>query len=111
MSESSGYPAHPHPNPLPKGEGTKITSIVAIFIVLVCCALPMGWIVFEILMNPTTLRELHLDSFRMALLGRTVFYSLMVGVIAVVLALPAAWVIGRGRGAVASSLGFVLPIS
>jgi DNA-binding beta-propeller fold protein YncE/ABC-type Fe3+ transport system permease subunit len=80
-------------------------------IVAACCLLPLGWIIFQIVANPTTLREMHVDAWREALLGRTVLYGTAVGVIATLLALPAAWMIGRGRGWGVLLLGFLLPIS
>ncbi|HVT88988.1 MAG TPA: 6-bladed beta-propeller [Tepidisphaeraceae bacterium] len=71
----------------------------------------MAWIAAQFALNPRTLRELHVDQFRLALLRRTVLYSVGVGIIATLLAFPAAWVIGRGKGLLAPVLGFVLPIS
>src|SRR5262245_30803281 len=107
--------AGPHPNPLPEGEGTRrsafIFDSVSLALIAFCCVLPILWIVWQIALNPTTLSELHLDRFRLALLGRTILYSICVGIIATLLALPAAWVLGRGRGIAASALWFVLPIT
>jgi ABC-type Fe3+ transport system permease subunit/DNA-binding beta-propeller fold protein YncE len=69
------------------------------------------WIIWQIALNPTTLSELHLDRFRIVLLRRTILYGASVGIIATLLALPAAWVLGRGRGIVSPTLWFVLPIT
>src|SRR5262245_1622524 len=114
---ASAGPSHagPHPSPLPEGEGTRRSAFVldgvSIALIALCCVLPLLWIVWQIALNPTTLAELHLDRFRLALLGRTILYSTSVGIIATLLSLPAAWVLGRGRGIAASALWFVLPIT
>jgi ABC-type Fe3+ transport system permease subunit/DNA-binding beta-propeller fold protein YncE len=80
-------------------------------IVLLCCGVPIAWIVWQLATNATALSELQLDRFRLNLIGRTILYSVSVGAIATILALPPAWVLGRGRGVVSSALGFVLPIT
>jgi ABC-type Fe3+ transport system permease subunit/sugar lactone lactonase YvrE len=68
------------------------------------------WVVAQIALNPTTLAELRLDSFRLSLLARTVLYNFSVAVVAVLLASPIAIVLGRGRGFFASALWAILPI-
>src|SRR5450432_3790317 len=90
---------------------TNCASFFVWFIIALCCILPLAWIIFQIALNPQTLSELRFDSFRAALLGRTILFSVSVGVIATLLALPAAWVLGRSRGFLAGALWFVLPIS
>ena len=52
----------------------------------------------QIAFNPIVLSELQLDRFRLALLGRTLLYNGTAGLIATILALPVAIVLGRGRG-------------
>src|ERR1700733_14933387 len=79
--------------------------------IALCCVLPLLWIIWQIALNPTTLHELQFDSFRVWLLIRTVLFNGIVGIVATLLALPAAWVIGRSRGLLAAALWFVLPIS
>jgi ABC-type Fe3+ transport system permease subunit/DNA-binding beta-propeller fold protein YncE len=81
------------------------------FIISLCCLLPIAWIIFQIVLNPRTLAELKFDWFRAALLGRTILFSVGVGLIATILALPAACVLGRSRGFFGAALWFVLPIS
>src|SRR4029079_9345078 len=76
-----------------------------------CCLLPLGWIVLQLVANPTTLRELRMDSFRVQLLARTLTYNGAVAIVATGLSLPAAIVLGRGRGILAGLLWFILPIS
>ncbi|HMB96296.1 MAG TPA: 6-bladed beta-propeller, partial [Tepidisphaeraceae bacterium] len=90
---------------------TNCASFFVWFIIALCCILPLAWIIFQIALNPQTLSELRFDSFRAALLGRTILFSVSVGAIATLLALPAAWVLGRSRGFLAGALWFVLPIS
>src|SRR5438105_5067158 len=70
----------------------------------VCCGLPLAWLLVQIIAAPASLGGLRMDAFRWALLARTLGYNCAVGVIATVLALPAALVLGRGRGAVAAAL-------
>jgi ABC-type Fe3+ transport system permease subunit len=67
-------------------------------VVSVCCLAPLGWIAWQVVSHPGVFVELAPDWFRMKLLLRTVVYNLGAGVIALVLALPVAAVIGRGRG-------------
>jgi ABC-type Fe3+ transport system permease subunit/sugar lactone lactonase YvrE len=81
------------------------------FIVGICCILPLIWLATQILVNPSTLKQLAPDSYRLALLGRTLLYNGSVGLLATLLAIPAAWVLGRGRGVFASALWLVMPIS
>ena len=95
----------------PRGEREKWATVLAWIIVGLCCVLPVVWIVSQIALNPATLSELRFDSFRAALLGRTLLYNIAVGLIATLIALPAAWVLGRGRGFFAAALWYVLPIS
>jgi ABC-type Fe3+ transport system permease subunit len=80
-------------------------------IVGLCCALPLMWLLAQLVLNPTTLAETRLDSFRLRLLGRTVLYNFAVAAVATMIALPAAVVLGRGRGRIAGALWFVLPVS
>jgi ABC-type Fe3+ transport system permease subunit/DNA-binding beta-propeller fold protein YncE len=80
-------------------------------IVLVCSGLPLAWIAWQMCANPHTLAEMKLDAFRLHLLIRTIGFNALAGVIAVLLALPAAIVLGRGRGIFAGVLWFILPIS
>lgn len=106
---------NPTPSEMPassaiSGSGWVLAGFVWT-IVAICCALPVGWILLQIVTHPAVLTELHLDSFRLRLLGRTIGYNGAVGIVATLLALPAAWAIGRGRGPLAAAIGFVLPIS
>jgi ABC-type Fe3+ transport system permease subunit/sugar lactone lactonase YvrE len=89
----------------------KLLRITTWTIIGLCCLLPLGWIATQLVLNPTTLRELRIDSFRAHLLARTILYNGSVALVATMLALPAALTLGRGRGIPAALLWFILPIS
>ncbi len=78
---------------------------------LLCAGLPVAWLAWQIASNPGSLAGLRLDRFHLALLARTLGYNLAVALLATILALPAALVLGRGRGWIAAALWFLLPIS
>lgn len=85
-------------------------TIVLWFVIGVCCILPLGWMGFQIISNPAALLELKLSGFRARLLGRTLGYNAIVAMLATVMALPAALVIGRGRGWLSRAMVFILPL-
>lgn len=82
----------------------------SVLLLTVCCALPLAWLVWTILASPDTRDSLNLSWFRWALLGRTVLYNLAVGILATVMALPAALVVGRGPLLLRRLLWVVLPV-
>lgn len=59
--------------------------------------------------NPSARAEFSLNAFRTALLGRTVGYNFGAAIIATSMGLPAAFVLGRGRGFLARILWVLLP--
>ena len=75
----------------------------------VCCGLPLLWIVLALVLTPEGLSALGPVGFHLRLLGRTLLYNGAVAVLACVIAIPVAIVIGRGRGVFATVLTFVLP--
>lgn len=77
--------------------------------VIVCSGLPIAWIAWQIVANPQTLAELKLDSFRLHLLLRTIGFNAAAAVIAVLLAIPAAMVLGRGAGSLRGCFGSCCP--
>jgi ABC-type Fe3+ transport system permease subunit len=81
----------------------------AVAVVLVCCVAPLTWMAVAILANPEVRRELALDPFRAQLLLRTIGYNGAAAIIATAMGLPAAFVLGRGRGPFARVLWVVLP--
>ncbi len=64
----------------------------------ICCALPLLWMIGAIVANPQVRVELHLSRFRVELLERTLGYNGLAAVIATIMGIPAALVLGRGRG-------------
>jgi ABC-type Fe3+ transport system permease subunit/sugar lactone lactonase YvrE len=86
-------------------------SVLLWAVLFVCCVLPLGWLAGQTVLNPSVFRELRLDSFRLRLLGRTLLFNGAAAVIATAMALPAAIVLGRGRGKVAAMLWIALPVS
>lgn len=86
-----------------------VVAAPAVALVAVCCGLPLGWIVGVLLTNPAVRRDVAPSAFRMELLLRTLGYNGAVAVLATAMSLPAALVLGRGRGALAKVLWVVLP--
>jgi ABC-type Fe3+ transport system permease subunit/sugar lactone lactonase YvrE len=76
---------------------------------VICCALPLGWMVVALCSTPGAASALHPVGFHLRLLGRTLAYNTSVAVLATLLAMPVAIVLGKGRGAIAVILSFVLP--
>jgi ABC-type Fe3+ transport system permease subunit len=72
--------------------------------------LPLVWLIGQVLFHPVAWAELRLTAFRIRLLGRTLLYNGVVATLALLLALPAALVVGRGRGIAARVLAFMLPL-
>jgi ABC-type Fe3+ transport system permease subunit/DNA-binding beta-propeller fold protein YncE len=79
------------------------------FVVILCCALPLGWMSRQQFRRPGSLGTVVPTVFYRGLLFRTLAYSLGVAIVATVLALPAAIVLGRGRGKFAAVLWIFLP--
>ena len=84
-------------------------TLVVYALVAVCCILPVAWMFWQILRNPAALAEAGMGRFRLELMARTLLYNGSVAVIATVIAVPAAVVLGRGRGWLARVMWFVLP--
>ncbi|HTW94216.1 MAG TPA: hypothetical protein VMD30_05460 [Tepidisphaeraceae bacterium] len=89
--------------------GGIISAAPAAMIVGVCCLSPLLWMIAVMLANPEVRSELHPSAFRFALLGRTLGYNAAAAVIALLLGLPAAFVLGRGRGLLAKLLWVIIP--
>jgi len=86
-----------------------VVGAPASLLVLLCCGLPLAWMCLQVAANPVVWHDLQLSSFRFWLLARTVGYNVGVGVLATAMALPAAIVLGRGRGLWAKVLWCILP--
>lgn len=103
-----GYPAT-SPGRFARWSGF-FTAAPAILIVGVCSALPLLWMAGAVLLASSAVRaELHIDSFRAELMARTIGYNGAAAVLATLMGLPAAFVLGRGRGWFAKVMWVVLP--
>lgn len=81
-------------------------------VVLVCCALPLGWMAVQltrIAAEGGRANSLLPTGFQLQLLGRTLAYSAMAALLATLLAIPAGLVLGRSRGWLAKGLWLLLP--
>ena len=86
------------------------TAFPAALIFFVCSGLPLLWMAGAVVLaSPAVRAELHVNSFRAHLLARTIGYNGTAGVIATLMGLPAAFVLGRGRGWTARLLWIILP--
>lgn len=86
------------------------TAFPAALIFFVCSGLPLLWMIGAIIFaSPAVRAELHVNSFRAHLLARTIGYNGLAGVIATLMGLPAAFILGRGRGWMARVLWILLP--
>lgn len=88
-----------------------IATILLTAMIAVIAGLPLGWMVWHIITRPEVWVELKPTAFRLDLMGRTLGYNLAAAVLATLLALPAAMVLGRGWGWVSTILWFALPVS
>ncbi|HEV2293584.1 MAG TPA: hypothetical protein VGR35_06995 [Tepidisphaeraceae bacterium] len=98
-------------NPRPGSGPERLLALPVVLLVVVCSALPLAWMLAQIAFNPVVLVEAKLDRFRTGLLGRTMLYNGAVAILATLLAIPAALVLGRGRGLFAKLLWLALPVS
>jgi ABC-type Fe3+ transport system permease subunit len=102
-------PSTPPSGPLARWSGV-LTAAPAVLIVGVCSALPLLWMIGAVFMASSAVRaELHIDSFRAELMARTIGYNGAAAVLATLMGLPAAFVLGRGRGLFAKIMWVVLP--
>lgn len=105
-------PSPPKMKPLIRAtDGSILPRALTWAIVLLCCGLPLIWIPLQLLTNAHALRELQFDSFRIQLLARTLLYNGAASLIALMLALPVAMVLGRGVSVLSRALWVVLPIA
>lgn len=86
-----------------------MVALPAAMLLGAACVLPLGWLVVTLLGNAEVRGELGLSSFRLALLARTMLYGISVAVLATLIALPAALVLGRGPAWLRKLLWVVLP--
>lgn len=86
-----------------------LAAAPAVAIVFVCSVLPLTWMVAVVAANPAVRHEFSLTAFRTGLLARTLGYNAAAAMIATAMGLPAAFVLGRGRGLLARVLWIALP--
>jgi len=89
----------------------RLASAILILIMGLSSGLPLAWMLWHLLTRPEVWSEFHLTAFRLDLLGRTLGYNCAAAILATILSLPAALVLGRGRGVIAKLVWFLLPIS
>lgn len=80
----------------------------AVAFVLICCVPVLGWMLWQIVSRPALLADVIAQQWPIVL--STVCYNLLAAALAVVVAIPAAMVIGRGRNRFALPLLFVLGV-
>ncbi len=93
----------------PLRSGAVLAGAPAVLIVTICSVLPLAWMCVVLLANPQVRSELWPTVWRTELLGRTLGYNAMAAIIATAMGLPAAFVLGRGRGLLTRVLWVVLP--
>ena len=90
--------------------GEFCTAVPAILVFGICSGLPLLWMAGAVVFaSPQVRAELHLTSFRAELLARTIGYNGAAAILATLMGLPAAFVLGRGRGWIAKALWVLLP--
>src|SRR4051794_25116005 len=95
------------------GEGTSESALASPiwFVVLVCCGIPLGWLIWQLIARPHLIADAWPDAFRCKLLARTLVFNGCAAIVATVLGLPVGIVLGRGRGIVAKILWVLLPVT
>lgn len=114
MTVAPSTPLQPIPSTPPSGRLARwsgiLTALPAGLIVGVCSVLPLLWMAGAVALSSSAVRaELHVDSFRAELMARTIGYNGAAAVMATLMGLPAAFVLGRGRGWFARVMWVVLP--
>jgi ABC-type Fe3+ transport system permease subunit/DNA-binding beta-propeller fold protein YncE len=87
------------------------TSLLLTSFIALCCALPLTWMLTQVLASSTVWDEFRWDAFRAGLLARTLLYNVSAAALAVSMALPASVVVGRGRGMASRAILFLLPLA
>jgi len=77
----------------------------------VCCGLPLGWLLVQLVSYPVAWAEFWVDEYRLNLIGRTILFNGSAALVAMALATPVALMLGRGRGLLATLCWIVLPVS
>ena len=85
-------------------------ALPSVMLIALCCALPLAWLAWTVLVNPEAHTTAGLSWFSLSLLGRTLLYNFAVAILATLLGLPAALVLGRGSMVYRRLLWVVLPV-
>src|SRR5687767_9277175 len=88
-----------------------VLSVVLWSAAILCCGLPLLWLLMQLLTRPEVWSEAQWDSFQVGILGRTLLYNASAAFLAVVMCLPAALVVGRGRGVTSRVILLLLPLA
>jgi ABC-type Fe3+ transport system permease subunit len=86
-----------------------LTALPAALIAIICCAMPLVWMVVAVILNPQVRHEIVLSQFRFSLLERTLGYNALAAIIATLMGIPAALVLGRGRPWLSRIMWVLLP--
>jgi ABC-type Fe3+ transport system permease subunit len=76
-----------------------------------CCLPPLGWMIWQVVAHARLVAQGAASTAMAGVLGRTLGYNLAASALACLLALPAAVVIGRGRGWLAGAILWISPLS
>ena len=86
-----------------------LTATPAVVVAVICCVMPLAWMVGALCLNPDVWRELRLTQWRAGLLERTLGYNGVAAILATAMGLPAGLVLGRGKGWLSRFLWVLLP--
>ncbi len=105
--------ARPLERPPQRGIGIPRWAAPAVVTLIVglCSGLPLLWLAWQVIRTPGALAGAFTDAFHLRLLGRTLLYNGLVGLIATIVAIPTAIVLGRGRGWAAKGVSLLLPVA
>jgi ABC-type Fe3+ transport system permease subunit len=79
-------------------------------LIFLTCLAPLLWMAWQLAAHPHLLGSAHWSKWEFSVLGRTLLYNCAAAILATLMALPAAVVIGRGRGWLARILLVIIPI-
>src|SRR5687767_9127345 len=94
---------------MPLRRESRAAGIALWVLVGICSGLPLLWLLWQCL-TPDVLREIRFTRFHAGLLGRTIGYNAAAAGISMVMAIPGALVIGRGRRRLAAAIMLALPL-
>src|SRR5438093_63214 len=87
-----------------RSSAPRLAAILLWLIIGITCILPLAWMMAQLVRYPALLNQLNPLHLRWALLGRTLLYNGSAAILATFMSLPAAVVIGRGRGPLAAAV-------